>query len=90
MLIFQAKAELQAGVSRRARHSLLSTIPYTFFQVDGVSRIRTGQSSRRPASMQKDRTILDRFDREAKLPVGPTRSKPGPMLFKVAATAENA
>ncbi len=36
------------------------------------------------------RVTFDSTDMPPKLPVGPTRSNPGPILLKVAATAENA
>ena len=44
-----------------------------FRQVDGVSRISMGNSSRRPKSISAVRTILARGEKTAKLPVGPTK-----------------
>ena len=43
-----------------------------------------GKISRRPMTMHSDMTSLDREDSKEKLPVGPTRSRPGPTLLKLA------
>ena len=48
----------------------------------------SGNSSRRPASMSKIRTSLEKSENMEKFPLGPTRERPGPMLLSVAATAE--
>ena len=58
-----------------------------FFQVDGVKRISIGKSSNLPASMSKESIILDMGEKSAKFCVGPTKSRPGPILLKVHATA---
>ena len=56
----------------------------------GENSISMGNSSRRPASMSKIRASLERRLRLPKFPAGPTRPRPGPMLFKHAATAVKA
>lgn len=60
---------------------------FVFFHVYGLNKSRIGKSSNLPASISKIRTIFDRTEKSAKLPVGPTTSSPGPMLFKQAITA---
>ena len=40
-----------------------------------------GKISRRPIIIHSDMTILDRWEKAEKLPVGPTSSKPGPTLL---------
>ena len=47
-----------------------------------------GKSSSLPASMSKVRIKVEKLEKEEKFWVGPTASSPGPILFKVAATAE--
>ena len=54
----------------------------------GWNRIRRGKSSSRPASMSNIRTYFEKWLKNEKFDVGPTRFKPGPMLFMVARTAE--
>ena len=46
-----------------------------------------GKISKRPASISNINTYLEKTEKFAKLPVGPTISSPGPILFSVAATA---
>ena len=46
-----------------------------------------GKSSSLPASISKIRMHLGMPENTEKLAVGPTSSRPGPMLFRVAATA---
>ena len=46
-----------------------------------------GKISRRPASMARDRVSLDRVLNWEKLQVGPTCSRPGPMLLNQASAA---
>lgn len=46
-----------------------------------------GNSSKRPASISNIRTYFEKLEKTEKFCVGPTISKPGPMLFSVAATA---
>lgn len=46
-----------------------------------------GNSSKRPASISNIRTYLEKLEKMEKFCVGPTISKPGPILFNVAATA---
>ena len=58
-----------------------------FFQVLQENRSRTGNSSRRPAIISKVITIFDNPEKAPKLEAGPTTPRPGPMLFRVAATA---
>ena len=58
-----------------------------FLQVLGVNNKSIGKISSLPASMSNIMTSFDKSENELKLPIGPTRSSPGPMLFKVAATA---
>ena len=56
-------------------------------QMAGWKVIRSGKSSKRPASMSKMKTHLDRSVKCPKFWVGPTRERPGPMLFMVVVTA---
>ena len=60
---------------------------YFLRQVLPEKRTRIGKISRRPASISKLRTSLDRVLKALKLQVGPTASRPGPMLLKQASTA---
>lgn len=66
---------------------IFSSAFYIFFQVDGENNNSIGNSSRRPASISNISTNLDKIEKPPKLQVGPTAPSPGPMLFKVAATA---
>ena len=59
-----------------------------FFQIEGVNAASMGIISSLPSIMHVVKTILLRFEKSAKLPMGPTSSKPGPMLLMVAITAE--
>ena len=47
----------------------------------------TGRISKRPIIIHKESTNLDRGENAEKLPMGPTISKPGPMLLMHATTA---
>ncbi len=58
-----------------------------FFQVPGESSSSMGKISSLPASISNMITNLDKTENELKLPIGPTSSNPGPILFKVAAIA---
>ena len=58
-----------------------------FFQVPLKKRSIRGKISNRPASMSKINTHLERQEKELKFPIGPTISRPGPILFNVAVTA---
>ena len=51
--------------------------------------MRSGNNSKRPANMSKIMTNFEKSLKCPKLAVGPTISKPGPMLLSVAATAVN-
>ncbi len=51
-------------------------------QVNGTNSSSSGKISRRPSSMQIMSTILLRGEKTAKLPVGPTRERPGPMFYR--------
>ena len=55
--------------------------------MDVENRISIGKISSLPASISNINTYLENVENIAKFPVGPTSSKPGPMLFRVAATA---
>ena len=46
-----------------------------------------GNNSKRPASISNISTYLEKSEKIEKFCVGPTSSKPGPILFNVAATA---
>jgi hypothetical protein len=46
-----------------------------------------GKISSLPNSILNIITIFDRSEKPPKLPIGPTTSKPGPILLSVAATA---
>ena len=46
-----------------------------------------GNSSRRPASISKDKTSLENHENPAKFDAGPTSPRPGPILFIVAVMA---
>ena len=69
------------------KHCPIPLILYLPFQVRGERRISIGKTSRRPISISRVKTIFDSTENEAKLPVGPTTSRPGPILLSVAATA---
>lgn len=53
----------------------------------GTRSRMTGRSSRRPASIAKLNTSLEKFENPAKVDIGPTPARPGPILLSVAATA---
>ena len=59
------------------------------FQIVGWKSISIGNSSRRPANISKISTIFEKFEKNAKFPVGPTRLIPGPILLIVAITDVN-
>ena len=61
---------------------------FDFRQVLGRNKSSIGRISSLPASISKVRTILLKSEYALKLQVGPTAARPGPMLLKVAATAE--
>lgn len=61
---------------------------YRLFQVDLENRIKIGKISSLPASMSNIKTILEKLLNPEKLQVGPTDSKPGPILLKHAITAD--
>ena len=61
---------------------------YLFFQVPLENRISMGKISNLPASIAQESTSLLRSLKALKLQVGPTASRPGPMLLKVHSTAE--
>ena len=46
-----------------------------------------GKISRRPTSMSKDSSSLDHQEKAEKFPMGPTTSRPGPMLLMHAVRA---
>ena len=52
-----------------------------------TNNISNGKISRRPASISKVRISFENQENMPKFPVGPTSSRPGPILLKVAATA---
>ena len=58
-----------------------------FFQVSFLKRIRRGKISSLPANISKISTHLEKWENNPKFCVGPTISRPGPILLKVAATA---
>ena len=58
-----------------------------FLQLLGVMISSIGSSSRRPASISNIKVSFDTSEKNAKLHVGPTLLKPGPMLLSVASTA---
>lgn len=55
----------------------------------GENSIIIGKHSNLPSSISILRTILDRFEKNEKFSVGPTFSKPGPILFIQVVTAVN-
>ena len=55
-------------------------------QIDGWNKIKSGNNSKRPASIVKINTHLDKSVKCEKFCAGPTIDKPGPMLFIVAMT----
>ena len=57
------------------------------FQIIGWNRISIGNSSSLPASISKIRTYLANGEKKLKFCVGPTNSRPGPILLIQAATA---
>lgn len=68
------------------RDVVINTFNY-FFQVLGDNNSRIGKISSLPANILKIITNFDRLEKSPKFPMGPTISKPGPILFKVAAIA---
>ena len=52
-----------------------------------MNRIMSGKSSSLPASMSKISTTLESGEKIEKFCAGPTRFKPGPMLFRHETTA---
>ena len=73
---------------RNLRFLALQVMVQLFFQVVLEKSTAIGRISSRPANMSTIMTHLDSGLYAAKLQVGPTASKPGPMLLKVAMTAE--
>ena len=53
----------------------------------GWNKINNGNNSNLPASMSNISTHFEKLEKKLKLAVGPTSSKPGPILLMVAATA---
>ena len=51
--------------------------------------MRMGNISKRPASILKHKSSLEGTENAAKFPIGPTISRPGPTLFRQAATEVN-
>ena len=47
-----------------------------------------GKISRRPTTIHRDMVSLDRGESTEKLPVGPTSSRPGPTLLRLARAEE--
>ena len=60
---------------------------YFFLQVAGLNSSNIGNSSSLPANILKIRIILEKFEKNPKFLVGPTRLSPGPILFKDARSA---
>ena len=58
-----------------------------FLHVDGLNKRSIGNISSLPISIHILKTYLDKSENKEKLPVGPTKSSPGPILLSVAATA---
>ena len=58
-----------------------------FRHVSGMNSTSMGKISRRPASISKISTSFAGSAKQPKFCIGPAISKPGPMLFRVAATA---
>ena len=53
----------------------------------GTNKSSIGNNSKRPANISNINTYFEKGEKCAKFCVGPTISRPGPMLFIVAATA---
>ena len=64
-------------------------VPYGYlrFQVERERRTKKGKISKRPRSIFSDKMILEKLLKMPKLQVGPTASRPGPMLLRQAKTA---
>ena len=60
---------------------------YYFFQDLGEIKINIGKISKRPTSIAKLITNVESGENMEKFAVGPTASKPGPILLSVAAIA---
>ena len=60
-----------------------------FFQVEGVRKMRIGNISSLPISIQSIKTTLLKSEKTAKLPVGPISPNPGALLLMQVTTAEN-
>ena len=57
------------------------------FQMVGWNSINSGNNSNRPANISNIKTNFAKGENKSKFRVGPTKFNPGPMLFKVVATA---
>ena len=57
--------------------------------MEGAKSRSMGKISSRPTSMSKDSSSLENAEKEEKLPMGPTISRPGPTLLIQVATAVN-
>ena len=60
---------------------------YDFLQVEGERKMRIGKISSLPAIMHMEIIILPKPENTEKLPVAPTRPKPGPILLIAESTA---
>ena len=56
------------------------------FQMEGANSNSIGKISKRPTSMSKDSSSLERGEKDEKFPMGPTTSRPGPTLLMQVAT----
>ena len=47
----------------------------------GLNKINNGKSSNLPAIISKDNTNLEKYEKDANEPYGPTKLNPGPILL---------
>ena len=66
---------------------MLFWVTRSSFHALGWKRINSGKSSSLPANISSISIIFEKGLNPAKLPQGPTSSRPGPILLIVAATA---
>ena len=72
--------------------SLVGALPFTLsgqipFYLDAVFEMISGFTTTGPSSISRHRITFANGEKNAKLPAGPHRPRPGPMLLNVAMTA---
>ena len=83
----QGKQQKRTGRAKPAPVRGEKGSDHTRRQAAVLHRIRMGKTSSRPMTIQAVRASLLTGENRAKLPMGPTASRPGPMLLMQATTA---